>query len=55
LVDNRIKEYENVKENMGVKEVDILDAINFVNEAWTNVKPSMIINCWRKTKILPNT
>ena len=40
---------------MGVKEVDILDAMNFVNEAWTNVKSSTIINCWRKKKILPNT
>lgn len=55
-MEDRIKEYERAKEgNVMLKEVDILDAINFVNEAWTNVKSSTIINCWRKTKILPNT
>ncbi|CAJ0650167.1 2279_t:CDS:2, partial [Entrophospora sp. SA101] len=33
LVENRIKEYENAKEeNVKIKEVDILDAINFKNK-----------------------
>nr|CAG8500918.1 2272_t:CDS:2 [Entrophospora candida] len=27
---------------------------NHIPASWTNVKSSMIVNCWRKTKILPN-
>jgi len=31
-----------------------LDAINFCGEAWDAVSQSMIVNCWKKTKILPD-
>jgi hypothetical protein len=30
-----------------------MDAINFVEKAWDNVTSATIINCWKKTGILP--
>lgn len=30
-----------------------MDAINFVEKAWDNVTSTTIINCWKKTGILP--
>jgi len=35
------------------KSIDIMNVINFVKKAWDNVTSATIINCWRKTGILP--
>ena len=35
--------------------MNIKEAINFIGEAWSTVKQNTIVNCWKKTGILPIT
>lgn len=50
---------QNVLEAMDAEEeiprLNIKEAIDFSSEAWRNVTPQTIINCWRKTEIVPLT
>ena len=38
-----------------IKSLNIKEAIEIIADAWNNVKPAMIKNCWQHTKILPET
>src|SRR5437879_7725241 len=38
-----------------IKSLNIKEAIEIIVDAWNNVKPAMIKNCWQHTKILPET
>jgi lipopolysaccharide biosynthesis glycosyltransferase len=51
----KIKIYDKKQEGKKPKEFDIKKAIKFVAEAWDNVTPITINNCWKKTGILPSS
>ncbi|CAG8686440.1 5372_t:CDS:1, partial [Ambispora gerdemannii] len=36
-----------------IPRLNIKEAIRFTSEAWRNVTSQTIVNCWRKTKIVP--
>ena len=38
-----------------IKSLYIKEAIEIIADAWNNVKPATIKNCWQHTKILPET
>ena len=38
-----------------IKSLNIKEAIKIIADAWNNVKPATIKNCWQHTKILPET
>ena len=38
-----------------IKSLNIKEAIEIIADAWNNVKPATIKNCWQHTKILPET
>nr|CAG8577974.1 6561_t:CDS:2 [Entrophospora candida] len=54
LVKNRVDAYDDTINNnkSSIDPINILDAINFCGEAWDAVSQS--VNCWKKTKILPD-
>ncbi|CAH1769406.1 9193_t:CDS:2, partial [Entrophospora sp. SA101] len=56
LVKNRVDAYDDTINNnkSSVDPTNILDAINFCGEARDTVSQSTIVNCWKKTKILPD-
>jgi hypothetical protein len=56
LVKNHVDAYDDTINNNknSIDPINILDAINFCNEAWNTVTQLTIVNCWRKTKILPD-
>jgi DDE superfamily endonuclease len=37
------------------EKINIKDAINYVSEAWSHVTEDTILNCWKKTGILPSS
>ncbi|CAG8854279.1 2540_t:CDS:2, partial [Gigaspora margarita] len=37
------------------KKLNVLEAINFIGDAWKSVTQQTIRNCWEKTGILPNS
>ncbi|CAG8759878.1 17122_t:CDS:2, partial [Cetraspora pellucida] len=43
-----------INANKEIPRINMLDAIRFITEAWDNVTPQMIVNCWKKTKIVPS-
>ena len=55
LLKKKIKIYDKKQEGKKPKEFDIKKAIKFVAEAWDNVTPITINNCWKKTGILPSS
>ena len=53
MVKNRVEEYELSQElNTPITPVNIRNAIEFVVEAWNQVDPVTIENCWLKTGII---
>jgi len=51
---NYIKAFDNNQETgQPITEITIKKAIKYVAKAWDLVQPEVIINCWRKTNILP--
>ncbi|RIB28195.1 hypothetical protein C2G38_2158497 [Gigaspora rosea] len=46
----QLENNEDLKKN----KLNIKDAIYYVSESWDAVKDSVIVNCWRKTGILPS-
>jgi len=51
----KIKIYDKKQEGKKLKEFDIKKVIKFVAEAWDNVTPITINNCWKKTGILTSS
>jgi hypothetical protein len=53
-VENRVEEYDLSQQlNTPILPVNIRNAIDFVVEAWDQVVPITIKNCWLKTGIIP--
>ena len=51
---NRIKAFDNSQETgLPMSDITIKKAIKYVAKAWDLVQPETIINCWKKTDILP--
>lgn len=51
---NRIKAFDNSQETgLPISDITIKKAIKYVAKAWDLVQPETIINCWKKTDILP--
>lgn len=55
FIQNRVDAYDDSLDNNAVlKPFTIKDAIYMVADAWNCVKTSTIVNCWKKTGILPD-
>jgi hypothetical protein len=51
---NRIKAFDNNQETgQPISDITIKKAIKYVAKAWDLVQPETIVNCWKKTDILP--
>jgi hypothetical protein len=53
LLEKKIKNYDLLLSNSLPVSIDIKKAIKYVATALGNVTPTTIINCWKKTGILP--
>ena len=54
FIQNHVDAYDDVlDDNTLLKPFTIKDAIYMVTDAWNCVKTSTIVNCWKKTGILP--
>ena len=53
MLEKKIKNYDLLLSNSLPVSIDIKKAIKYVATAWGNVTPTTIINCWKKTGILP--
>ena len=50
----KLKNYELQKEGGEINPITIRHAIKYTAKAWENVTNQTIINCWKKTAILPD-
>ena len=44
---------QNLDNGEAIRNVNIKEAVEMIADAWRNVKPMTIKNCWQLTKILP--
>ena len=52
MVSNWVHDLDNEE---AIESLNIKEAIEIIADAWNNVKPATIKNCWQHTKILPET
>jgi hypothetical protein len=50
----KIRDYEEERNGQQSEKITIKDAIKFTAKAWKRVTSQTIINCWKKTGILPD-
>jgi hypothetical protein len=50
----KIRDYEEERNGQQPEKITIKDAIKFTAKAWKRVTSQTIINCWKKTGILPD-
>ena len=54
FLQKKIRDYEKERNGKQPEKITIKDAIKFTAEAWERVTSQTIINCWKKTGILPD-
>jgi len=54
FLQKKIRDYEKERNGEQPEKITIKDAIKFTAEAWERVTSQTIINCWKKTGILPD-
>lgn len=54
FLQKKIRDYEEERNGEQPEKITIKDAIKFTAKAWKRVTSQTIINCWKKTGILPD-
>src|SRR5438128_10788312 len=54
LIQKWVEEYDKAQQiGSDVVDITILNAIRFAASAWSNVKKTTIMNCWKATRLIP--